>query len=1859
MLNSAHQGYIYQDILGAYFVAQELAQGNRTTRFHFDYKKTSNGVPDKFDDLAIYHKESASFIQVKYSNDEHQHILTKQDFSSSSSYDLALFDLFKTWKALHSPGCIWRVCLAWDKPEHEDPIQKVLVQLPDDKSFLPGTTCYQFNGDILWPKDGEVLSSWRALKSRAKSIKRAEFKSFLDCLVLEVGCPKSTLLKDYNQGIEKLLARTIERIGIGIYPNDHLTVRQVAEGLCTIVKRRRATNDSTPISCDQIAQGVKIKQEHGGIEQKFTIDENVLVATPNRIDQVVSILEEHRIVILTAEPGSGKSWFIENLEKHFHKTTQVIKHYCYISLEDPLSQNRIKEKTFYGNLITQILKKDKELGHHMTKRYASDLEQLNILLGKIKKKTLLIVDGIDHIGRIYQANRGRVTEDETKIVQALAQLDYSNPNVSILIVSQPIKQLDELTPFYHCTLAQLPESFVEGLLEKHAVPNIEVEEVSLAQVIHKKSNGNALYCKYLIDHAVSNKAHTSFKWITDLPAYEFNLTSYYQYLYEQIQGDTRVPYALCGADFSLSEVDLDEITHLGSLVSIQLTLLRPILKYTPAIGYSVYHESFKRFVIDTINTQGASIKHLIYHPLITWLETHSFFESTKAYGHLLKLYYEVDAYDSIAQTISEDFIDDSLYNAQPFHRIHQNHHLHKISLQHIDGFAPMIIIAEQSKIIFELENVTDQILIKYLQAVQMVHGEEAMYRVLWDEEHLLVDTADALRFLVHQAYQGKKVVHWSIVPSLSSIPYEILGLISVKLLHTKQYEKLDDLLKNVCEDSKHRKAFDGILGELEWWCIHLGDDWTKNTPYFQGILASFTPSVASLEQAVRRIISNDQFDLDKDWEAMVRDVVLLTKTATDEEIEAAIHALSQYNWFRNWLIYQIKIADLSRREHSGEELIDAFTYLVRDLEPFKGKPRVCDLYKQLPFIKKSFHLGLLLCNGDEVLLTQCCELLEKVTKVTTSLQRSFSGPLTDEEYLEIIAFYLPGEDVIDKYEAYYDPLGSRRVYSEVAQIAFEYAYVLSSTGRNDEAKDKYREGIQALTAYGFRKDRTLSEVLDCSVPYQQAYGTLGVEWFYELYRMSMTVVTHTDGRSTSSYPIEWFQEFIKVYPDEALQFLVSETMESTEANWYQEDEFHHILEGNATLFNPTQWFLLCRSLPLASSNKVVVHGLEILNQVDSKLKESYCRWLEALPYVQQAKDEATYSQEVATQFEEQFGIQLEVKVDNSTTDESSLGEASSSFSPFPTSSADNALAFLETNKLREDHVTSIEQLIISVIDWEEKKKILRKIAQSFRYGSDIEAWVDDLFEPESSEWLYFNVCLFIFVLDGWLHGLHYTHYLKRSYEVDPAETISMLKETLGYYLSGDGYGRLISCNLIKVLSELQVEEAMVNDLLQTTFKIVKHRLPYPPNSEINASIYQGLEGFSRDEMVVALLIARLKTLTTEKTQGIIWSLTYIAETVPKTLFRPYSWAFANHNFLLPIHRAVLLQILIEYVDIDLIPDGLIGQLISTYPTGFFLEDQYIRSFVNYRIELDEQSAKIILLPAHKHDEGFFPYIHLKYRTLEKHFGSLSGTYEAYANKRDKITEEHERYYLRSDKVATPIVSNANATYEIVNSHYYSLLKQLTYHQPAYNCHLRFFLAEIIFQVGAKTSRPPHLPIPENFPSFEVKNTSSPFEHRGWVVLASQEKELYGESFKPKKSRYSSLVLSFGKEPTPKENFYAQYLFNATQYLEHNIVDAPFDQPICTLSIVDTLEHSQVVYVSPFIIRELGLKVDSFFHNGFLAYNDKGEVIIKMATWKEDYFGSISDGTEVPRLEGVAVMIRRDYYEQLLALYHKEGWFVLS
>jgi len=1865
MLNKAHQGYIYQDILGAYFVAKELAFGRLETEFLFDLKKTPSGTPDKFDDIFIKRQATETLIQVKYSNDFTNHRLTKEDFSSTAKYDLALYELFKTWKALNNPNTNWKVLLAWDIPTIDDPINNVLIEEISANKFLQNTSTYKFDCDALWPEAEQVISSWRALKKESASINRSEFKEFLNNLSIELECPKSNLLENFNDGIEQLFSNAISQIGIGEYPNDHLNIRQVAESLSTIVQRQRAKENQVLISVKAIADEIGIKTSFGGIEQKFPIDEKVLVTTPDRVSQVVNILQEKKSVILTAEPGAGKSWFIENLQKYFEKDNdskkQIVKHFCYTALNDPFVTERITTNVLYGSLITQITNNDPDLRHHMTKRYASNLEELNILLGEIKKDTLLIIDGIDHIWRVYQKNRGGMTEGQTSIIQALSKLELSNSNVSLLIVSQPISELDNLPEkFYRSTLSRVSEGFVKELLVKNTVPNKSYDERLISEVIHLKSKGNALYCKYLIDHLKINAEETS---IVELPEYDFNLKGYYSYLYKQTQGNSAVSYALCGADFSLREHELKEITHYGDMVSLQIQQLRPLLRYNNITGYSIYHESFKRFIIESIRSQNAAVDLLIYSPIISWLESLNFFESSKAYGHLLKLYFEINKKDKIIETIEEGFLKKSLYHAHPIRNVIQNHQLQKASLSPGFGFQPLIIVSEQSKIIYELESLEESTIIAYLEAVQEIHGTDYMYRILWDGEQLLISIETALTFLVEQAYRKRKEIHWAIIPEFKSTPYELLGAVCIKFLHKEEYEKFDNYVKHINEAPEHQKALAYIKKDLEWWEIFNGNDWLEKTSYYQELLTSKKeenpPPIESLVEAVMQ----EKFHYEDNWKELIAKLISSYIQSSLKQKEEAILKLSNYNWFRNWLIFVLKVGDLEQKECKSSEVINAFSYLVRDLEPFKGTPRTCDLYTQREFIEKSFYKGLLLCKNDISLIKECCKLLEKVTNLTTSLQGSYSGPLIEEKYLKITGYFLPVEDVNNIHTEYYDSLGSRRVYAEVAEIAFEYAKVLKVSGRHEEAKTRFIEGVQALTAYGYRKDRTLSEILDSSVSFQQTYNSLSLNWFYELNEMAWSVVSHTDGKSTKTYPIEWFKGFTKVYSQEALKFLAYEIIENKKAHWYQEESFIYLLEEHPKLFSPTQWFLLCRTVPLLNTEKIISYGLSVLENIDLSIKEVFCRWLQTLPLIEQKdkSEKLVYSVELAERYKKTFDIELETKKPKKSTRGVSVLQEKEE-SDFPDCSLNEGLIILEEQPISKVQSNGFRKFILAITDLCDQKKAIRLFAKRFgRKSSNNKIdWINSLFDDDSQEGIYLNTCLFVYLTDGWFHGLCRTEYFEKAYAVDNNKAISLLEEILCIYITDSEFQHQVSCNLIKILSKVNIDEGTCRSLIDLVHRIVKDRLPNPPSLRENIAMKESLSNFNQDELVVTLLLARLKTLTVEKTQSIIWGLTYLAEHNPECLIKPFFWAITNRDHLLPIHRALILQLLKTDIDTDLIPDELVKLLLDNYPTGYFLEDQLVRSFVDYNIELDETYLPTLILNPSQHDQ--IPmWANLKYYTLYEKLGGLQGSFSSYDLKRNHINDEYSGYYLRSEKLMTPIVPLANAMYEVINTNYYKQLKEITeLYGDDYLCNLEFKINEINLQLGAVANRPTGLNLPSSFSSsFEIKTSDRIISNDDWVILASKEDEIKGGYFDDKKTITSRYTLYFGDTPTPESYPYSRFEFGSKFYFDDYLKTAPKDDPIYNLGIRDTLEQSEVVFLAPWIIKELKLNISTNFHNGFIAYDSEQNEVVKLIKWKEKYFGDMSNSTELPSLSGVAVMIKDTWYERLLSLAEESVYIISS
>ena len=114
-----------------------------------------------------------------------------------------------------------------------------------------------------------------------------------------------------------------------------------------------------------------------------------------------------------------------------------------------------------------------------------------------------------------------------------------------------------------------------------------------------------------------------------------------------------------------------------------------------------------------MQSKGLDINKKVYKPLIEWYREKKFFEDNKAYSHLLKLYFEVEDYKSILDTIDFDFISKSLLFGRPLKHISNNILIQSTALEVGGTLEQCIIINEQKKDIDKFDYIDSDIWYSY------------------------------------------------------------------------------------------------------------------------------------------------------------------------------------------------------------------------------------------------------------------------------------------------------------------------------------------------------------------------------------------------------------------------------------------------------------------------------------------------------------------------------------------------------------------------------------------------------------------------------------------------------------------------------------------------------------------------------------------------------------------------------------------------------------------------------------------------------------------------------------------------------------------------------------------------------------------------------------------------------------------------------------------------------------------------------------------------------------------------------------------------------------------------------------------
>ena len=671
-LKPAHKGYRYQDISTAYFLIKLLI--GYCDRVVVDKKQFTG---DKFDDLTVFIGPKKIRRQFKHSSNDDR-CLTEDDFIKTSS-SLCIDTLLNTYINDDHKDKEYRLCVTWKKPTDTDNLiaQGLLTKVKNIPSFENSSVnFFKLNAQKIWPKDHRSI--WELLhpNSTDRQFTRSDFIKFCDSFLIEVGLPQFSKSIDSPGELEQLVTFQLkEYVGIGKYPNAGRRESDVL-GLSISLANEARTMEAT-LSHEEVAKYLEIRMDLGRVSQSFPIDKSRLIDRISFRSSLKECLKKDGFHIITASPGSGKSWEMTLLKSELSSSYVTASHYCYLEPGDEDVERRVTTDVFWANVISEI--KESILGSSGENSYLyADINSFEKALSDAathKDGLVILLDGLDHIARVKK-NSDSLSDNETDIIERLASIELPK-NVKVVIASQPGMHLSPLQEKENVFSYELPlwePSELNDLAKTYdlyqSLIQIELGEDKSKLFLNdliEKCEGNPLYATYLFKsllRIINDSPDIDVElWLEASPKINGNIELYYSRIYKNLKTEAHSIAIMFGLlDFSVNREELQQILPaiVHPFIPKALTEMLPILvNVTGQGGYRIYHESFRRFILDKIDADGHQLSDFL-SPVVDWLKQLGFYQSSKSFRFLLPLLRRSKKHTEIFKQIDYSYVSKSI-----------------------------------------------------------------------------------------------------------------------------------------------------------------------------------------------------------------------------------------------------------------------------------------------------------------------------------------------------------------------------------------------------------------------------------------------------------------------------------------------------------------------------------------------------------------------------------------------------------------------------------------------------------------------------------------------------------------------------------------------------------------------------------------------------------------------------------------------------------------------------------------------------------------------------------------------------------------------------------------------------------------------------------------------------------------------------------------------------------------------------------------------------------------------------------------------------------------------------------------------
>lgn len=737
-------GFYYQNIVAAKHILESIQVGSNIVSIELDNPQKVQHVDDI---IVTYKGDFTRYYQIKWSDDDSKSYTLSNLTTSAEDGEKPLIEQLATGYSRLPHAAKVEVVLyttrrVGNKKQTKKGFSHSLFEFLQDVHSPYG------NGDKVsrlsdLPNFTEYRETIKQLFEASKLNGETEFCHFLHDLRFQFSQPSIDNQREYLKarldalGIERSLYDTL----INAVVEWSLPPRQ--EINASIILDRLGLSERF---IDRLVHDFKVNDryyvENTGLFQK--------------LDDAITRLDSG-FIFLEGPPGSGKSTALTMYQRQRNEIR--FTYYCYIPDEKYLGNARMEQESFLKSLCIGIQNAFPNID--FPQKYSQDYEsKLNLWLNKLSQqgfKTILIVDGLDHVHRKAEAN-----ELAAPLTRALS--GKLPPNIIVIISAQyiealPLSTRDQIqnSDLRYIKITKFSKREIESYLTRRGIH----ASSELLSLVAEKSGGIPLYLHYIANMLRETSTYDYQVLLRTLPFLEDdNINSYHSYLFQSLSQDELTTLVLAILAQRKEYTDVKTLVDILALIDKKtskfqaertLSYLKHLLNVSDAKSFAIYHDSFRQFVLK--RTQF--MREEINEALLSYYQANP--KSDETYRNYFNHLFELGRYQQILQGCNRTWLESSWQDFRPFREIAANLDLAWQAAIEIESFREFIRMAFL-RYQFHLINyfVSETTTFKAHQFLLEIGKTQEALRIVWDGTSPNVPQREFAEFIMQYFVQTEK-----------------------------------------------------------------------------------------------------------------------------------------------------------------------------------------------------------------------------------------------------------------------------------------------------------------------------------------------------------------------------------------------------------------------------------------------------------------------------------------------------------------------------------------------------------------------------------------------------------------------------------------------------------------------------------------------------------------------------------------------------------------------------------------------------------------------------------------------------------------------------------------------------------------------------------------------------------------------------------------------------------------------------------------------------------------------------------------------------------------------------------------------